>query len=339
MSGHPGVGTDEGGLFVYKAKTTVGVRSMPDVGDAFRLRRDVQEHELVAVDMRRFDNSPGCSHGPFLRLSDCSGWLFERKEMRLIMEEVPTEAGLWAFRVNEVAGLTLRRHPTHSADLLIQPEKAYPSNFVIWADLKVESNGETFVHVQGTNGWLYATSGGQQTLVEVDPDLIEQEISFPSTESTTKAVLAFKDSVRELAREHGYTEVHFCETGAVVVFFREAIVNADMAFSDTSIRVYYTTGTVVTILNHPQQGKSQRFRWNCSLDDLAEIFANPSTFSAGSDEQPAGSSEGIDKEIVKSEEITMREALVEVDAHIKRLMEQRADIMQVTTPLTISMQR
>jgi len=41
------------------------------------------------------------------------------------------------------------------------------------------------------------------------------------------------------------------------------------------INVYYTTGTVATCINHPQQGRTQLFRRNVSLAQLAEIMINP----------------------------------------------------------------
>jgi hypothetical protein len=40
-------------------------------------------------------------------------------------------------------------------------------------------------------------------------------------------------------------------------------------------------GTVGTALDHPVKGKTQLFRRNQSLEDLAQIFANPRLHTGG----------------------------------------------------------
>jgi hypothetical protein len=156
----------------------------------------------------------------------------------------------------------------------------------------VESNGHTFVHVQGTNGWLFATQGAEfiQTLIcttSKDRNL-DQDVSFyrpPSlptstTASTTSSTEITVDAVRMIAKENGYTEVQFNESYAVISFLREANVHT-MAYTDTRVCVYYTTGTISLTIDHPQSGKSQIFRWKCSLAELAEMFQNPRPASCG----------------------------------------------------------
>ncbi|KAJ3076225.1 hypothetical protein HDU98_004838 [Podochytrium sp. JEL0797] len=46
------------------------------------------------------------------------------------------------------------------------------------------------------------------------------------------------------------------------------------ANEDSRVNVYYTTGTVGTCMDHPIRGKTQLFRRDCSLADLAAIFAD-----------------------------------------------------------------
>jgi hypothetical protein len=93
------------------------------------------EQDLVAVDLKKYDEFPDwiSSHGPFLRLADRSGWLFERKDCKRVLFEVPTKRGLWAMRVASETGLLLRRHPSHRYDLVVQPEKSFPHHLVVCA--------------------------------------------------------------------------------------------------------------------------------------------------------------------------------------------------------------
>ena len=71
--------------------------------------------------------------------------------------------------------------------------------------------------------------------------------------------------VRRLAAREGWTEVQFNQRSAVLGFKRQ----------DQRVNVYYTTGTVGTCLDHPRAGKTQLFRRNRTLADLAKIFKNP----------------------------------------------------------------
>lgn len=67
--------------------------------------------ELVSVDyIRKSRYKHG--NGPFLRLSDGSGWLFEHKKNERVMKQVPVQDGLWImYADNYPVGINLRRHP------------------------------------------------------------------------------------------------------------------------------------------------------------------------------------------------------------------------------------
>lgn len=73
------------------------------------------------------------------------------------------------------------------------------------------------------------------------------------------------DRVKQLASELGYTLVQESTASCVVAFKR----------GHTRINVYWTTGTVATCINHPTQGKTQLFRRNVSVEQLAVLFRNP----------------------------------------------------------------
>ena len=77
------------------------------------------------------------------------------------------------------------------------------------------------------------------------------------------------ETVRSIAIVYGYAEVQFNEAGRVISF----------KSLDGMIRVnvYYTTGTVVACLSHPNKGKTQLFCRNQTLVSLPSIFRNPRT--------------------------------------------------------------
>ena len=71
-------------------------------------------NEMVVVDVVR-DSPFKHGNGPFLRLADGSGWLFEYKHKEKMMEEVPIDLGRWVFRVrNGNTGIGLRDQPIDS---------------------------------------------------------------------------------------------------------------------------------------------------------------------------------------------------------------------------------
>lgn len=41
------------------------------------------------------------------------------------------------------------------------------------------------------------------------------------------------------------------------------------------VNVYWTTATVATALNHPKHGKTQLYRRNITMREMALIFENP----------------------------------------------------------------
>lgn len=75
----------------------IGVRSAVNVGEPYRSGEVFRVGDLVSVDLVRHSRVAGSRNGPFLRLSDCSGWLFEMKNGECCMQEVPVQSGLWCF--------------------------------------------------------------------------------------------------------------------------------------------------------------------------------------------------------------------------------------------------
>ena len=239
------------------------MRSAPFADDNVKTPVIVNQGELVAADLRRQGRSPGKPHGPFLRLSDGDGWLFERKDNVTMMQEVQVTAGLWCYRVdNYPGGLALRKHPTHRQDLRYDPQCVFPHGMAVWADRRIEAQGTTFVRVQGTAGWLFTSRDGTQTLTPWHP------AEVPPVEDSSSTNLDLRD-VRVMARMCRLQETMFNEISRVISF------SSQLGEETARINVYYTTGTVGTCLEHPRLGKTQLFRRGCTMEALATIMANP----------------------------------------------------------------
>jgi hypothetical protein len=216
--------------------------------------------------------------GPLLRLANGHGWLFEKKHGDKMMERVPVEQGLWAYRVNNQdpenggVGLALRAHPTTSSDMVLEGDILCPHGYVVWADAKVVSGGTTYVCIQGTTGWLFTRREGKDTLLPVANSANATAIvaAAPTTPPREAERSLTANALRAVASRRGLQEVQYNEVSRVIAFTKE-----DGNGGTARVNVYYTTGTVGTTLNHPRQGKTQMFRPNCGLRDIEEIMTNP----------------------------------------------------------------
>ena len=184
-----GLVTEIDELRVYRVIQSVQLRSAPNVSEGSRIPKSPTFHlgEMFAVD--RVQPSPRNTHnGPFLRLCNNYGWLFELKHGNAMCVRMPLERGLWAYRVdNEGVGLALRSHPTNSPEFdykygyshgltakeTLLGQVLFPHGHVVWTDARVSFEGVTYLRVQGTTGWLFTRRGEKHTLIEcVDPDEI-----------------------------------------------------------------------------------------------------------------------------------------------------------------------
>eukprot|EP00978_Attheya_sp_CCMP212_P007899 scaffold18354_cov48-Attheya_sp.AAC.4 len=147
---------DEHGCFVYRMLKPLEVRSKLNVGGECRTGLSFDTGDLVSVDLIRPSRVRHSTNGPFLRLSDCSGWLFERKYSDQMMERLPVKDGLWAFHVdNYPVGMALRRHPFDNSPH-IEPKMLFESMQLIYCDKQVTApNGASSYRVQGTDGWVF----------------------------------------------------------------------------------------------------------------------------------------------------------------------------------------
>jgi hypothetical protein len=99
----------------------IGVRSMPSIGRDCVTNTTFRPGALISVDLIKDEDVDATnSSGPFLRLSDDSGWLFEYKKGVRLMRPIPVHDGLWTFYVyNPGSGIALRWHPVDRQDVFI----------------------------------------------------------------------------------------------------------------------------------------------------------------------------------------------------------------------------
>lgn len=69
-----------------------------------------ENDDLVSVDLIRPSRVAGSTNGPFLRLSDNSGWIFEKKYGAVMAKRLPVDKGLWTFYVDIATNLLAHPH-------------------------------------------------------------------------------------------------------------------------------------------------------------------------------------------------------------------------------------
>eukprot|EP00242_Pyramimonas_sp_CCMP2087_P015997 CAMPEP_0198219562 /NCGR_PEP_ID=MMETSP1445-20131203/74947_1 /TAXON_ID=36898 /ORGANISM="Pyramimonas sp., Strain CCMP2087" /LENGTH=612 /DNA_ID=CAMNT_0043897007 /DNA_START=128 /DNA_END=1966 /DNA_ORIENTATION=+ len=340
--------TDKEGLFVYRARRALYIRSLPNITDESRTTRSISKDELVAVDKCLANRDPDSKDGAFLRLTCNGGWLFEFKKGAQEMFRVRVRNGLWAYRVeNEGVGLSLRQHPSQRSDLKFMPERRFHDGCIVFADKKVFYEGVNYLRVQGTSGWLFDLRNGNETLVRLDKKTLEKEGCSPSV-LTVKELLDVAE-IRHMAIEHGYAEVQHDDIIQVLGFVKHVVVPAGEKATTPVVRinVYYQSASIQTQIHHPYHHAHDKttslYKLDCTHTELWDIFANPYgtdkwhykgwKLESGNPESgphPKGNKpeEAIGMETASSEETTLRKACVDLDAQIKFLSEQRDAVLE-----------
>jgi hypothetical protein len=177
---------DEEGCFVYQITTSnqngidIAVRSELSLGDECFKGLSFKDGELVSVDLVRPSRVSGSKYSPFLRLSEASEWLFERKYGDIVMKRMSVAAGLWAFFVdNGSTGIALCHHPVDRSDVTLD-DVSYEPMQQIYCDRKVRhpDTGVNFYRVQSTEGWVFdrrlpTTAGKDDSYMLLDDDKVE----------------------------------------------------------------------------------------------------------------------------------------------------------------------
>ena len=256
----------ETGLFVYECTERISIRSEPYVSDDVRTDLTVAKGDLVSINVIR--QSPySHGNGPFLRLSDGSGWLFENKHNEQMMRSVPLREAKWILKVVNSEGIALRRQPIDSKVMRQKGVVYKPGTIIECTNMVQASSGVKFYRVKGTEDWIFDKRDDSQMLSLVSEQSTREMDDFrPNTNALGNGWSP--DFVRGVATAiEGVSEIDFNERSRVISF--------RSAPDGVRINVYYTTRTIGTCLSHPSQGATQLFRRDCTNEELVHILENP----------------------------------------------------------------
>jgi hypothetical protein len=142
------------GLFAYRVLRGISIRATTFLGEEFKTNRSVQKDEIVAVDIVR--GSPyNHGNGPFLRLVDGAGCLFEHTRHEVVMKEMPVKMESWSFKA--LYSVSLKRHPIVESGEMQYPRIFAPKKCIL-CDRKILSRtAKVAAHcyrVTNTEGWI-----------------------------------------------------------------------------------------------------------------------------------------------------------------------------------------
>ncbi|CAJ1934984.1 unnamed protein product [Cylindrotheca closterium] len=308
------------GLFAYQITSNDGVamRDQPDVGEEAKIPNCIADvGNLVVGDYLR--QSPhGESNGPFLRLTNGMGWLFGYKYCQQVMREVLIGTGLWYWKV--VNRIQLRKQPIDLFQYRFPTE--YPPGAILTCDRQIiGANGVKFYRVKGTTGWVFDRRDDYSMLTPCSAPNGNSLVMMSSPPASSLPISWTIDFVRGVACAiEGIQEIGLNEESRIISFSKDGPTK-------TRINVYYTTRTIGTVLDHPSQGRTQLFRRDCTIGELAEIMRNPRVHTSKgytrkrqrTSAEQAGSS-------IDAEEET-RNKLIEVDEALETLEERRRNLV------------
>jgi hypothetical protein len=312
------------GLFAYRALRGISIRATTFLGEEFKTSRSVQKDEIVAVDIVR-ESPYQHGNGPFLRLTDGMGWLFEHKRHEVAMKEMPVEVGSWSQALDSVS---LKRHPMVDSGEMQYPRIFAPKECIL-CDRKIVSRTAKIVvncyRVMNSDGWIRDIEKDGRTVLELywmGPSTSELDSA-----SSEKGLGWNPDFVRGVAvTVDGLVEILFDEVNSLLSF---------RAADGIRINVYYADKTVGTAVQDPVYGKTQLFRRDCTSDRLADIMKNPRAHSGQGykksrkwEENSAIIQTSIGPGITIKDEEIIRTALAEVDGEMAKLHQKRKELLQ-----------
>jgi hypothetical protein len=322
-----------GKLWVYRSlHEDLVIRKVPNI--AWNMRRDdelrLPHGDMVAVhQIRTSPYSQG--NGPFLQLTDGSGWLFESRNGSAVMEQVPVETGHWECKVlNAPVGVGLRRHPMDGQEQLFG-NVVFPYESVLQCDAKVTNPDTKVSHyrVQGTDGWVFDRRDEMEMLEVLSWSSVpkHQQQQQPNDGWSPDFVRGIAATVEGLQEKAYYPHSR-------VVSFQ---IGGSM-----EIHVFLSTRTVTRAIDHPglhrKVHSSQR---NCTPKDLLAFFRKDAielfALSQDDDENKEEKKEEAEQ-VEKNEGWTMiereeelRHELLRVDAEISQLLAKRRKVLQQVT--------
>ena len=252
------------GLFCYKAVCGMFIRHRPICSDSSKTSSAVLPNDLVVVDVIRespYDNG----NGPFLRLADGSGWLFEKKLGERAMISIPIQSGHWVFAVmNDPVGMILRQQPMDCQDKVF-PDGIYRTGELVECDRRIRDprNGVHFYRVRGTAGWLFDSRNGVPML-----NLVAEDTNVPVDANeldTVQCDVWEPHFVRGIVAivPGGTKELYYQAAGQILTFENpDGIV----------VKVFCRTRSICSIFQHSSKGTIKFFRRDCTPQDVLEAL-------------------------------------------------------------------
>jgi hypothetical protein len=289
----------ETGLFAFRMTSTNGmtIRRSCHVGDGTNnTNATIKQREIIVADVIRhspLDNG----NGPFLRLTDGSGWLFQHKHGGSpLLEEIPITSGTFRLKIQTPNGIKPRGQPIDSyyfkdhtrVPVLKQGE-------TIMCDRKLSSpSGISFYRKKGTDLWIFDKHSAGDVGSEVIAEIVPEPESPYSCSLLGKTARNSNDNNFAAANglKHPWSP-YFIRGNANAIYGLEEIdfdperkvISYRSTHDDVIINVYFDTRMIGTVMgsnsNRTTQGRVQRFHRNCNDAELQAIFQEPRTYQRG----------------------------------------------------------
>ena len=334
------------GMFAFVAIRSLSVRSLCSTSDHVMTQHAVKQGQVVTVDVIRTwpslrqnpsaaedsDTENHSASGPYLRLTDGSGWVFVRKEGMEIMRQIPILAVQAQLEVlNYPVGLSLRRFPQDDQDKIIHQDKSYRPGTLLQADLQVtDGEGVRYYHIVGTDGWLFDRRGRESMLKVLNEGEPTSDDSVISSQQPSMAVIKPEDGwTTEFVRGVASTvdrlyEVEYHPNSQVLCFESTDHVRIDVYCATRTVGVK-PTGKAYTWYRNC----TPRALWQLLSMDLVDMVTKSSATSRRDVEVTVNYMQTIiDVQTSKAiEEEEARNHLLRIDQEIDDLLEKRLSFL------------
>lgn len=298
------------GLYAYQniSKERLLIRSSPHVSDSCKTPRSINVGEIVTADLVFDSTKQDVGNGPFIRLTDGVGWLFEKKYSETMMEELPVISGLWKFRVVNSVGIAARLQPIDSQRNM--SSALYKTDEECICDRMIASpSGVNFYRVKNTIAWVFDKREDKLMLRELSSSGGPQGPWTP-------------DFVRGVAIAVGGIEEILFNDQSRLISFQDK--------DGARLIVYYTKRTIGIAFDQPKEGKTHFFRRNCSDAELTEVLKNPHLHLGAGDQH---NGPRVDNACNKGDqdvdgEADLRLSLLECDRDMQNLLSKKSKILK-----------
>ena len=241
------------GLFAVRVlHTPLIVRDAPDCTDASHTALVLRPGQVVLADTVRASPANNSGNGPFLRLLDGSGWVFQHKLHEPRMERIPVREGRWMVTVLSETGIRSVQQPLPEYTAL--ECRSYEFGTVIECDRCItnDTEGVSYYRVLNTDQkeWLYDKHLGQRMLSLLH-EMGPSSISLPSWDlSFVRGILATIEGADATAEDEA-----------------RAVVTVSLSDDDQQVSIFGTTRTLcICSTDHAQP--LRRFQSDCSVEQL-----------------------------------------------------------------------